>query len=529
MLKLILCFLLAVCGKAAITVTPEQYDASCGTVAGYNCRTAFQEALAALKAAGGGTLQLSYNRYYLAAPEIPVNAFPNGYPLPLSSLIVVPAHVIINGRTGLYGGPGSTIYWSNPSIPAFVFDKADYAAMYNIQAVFNGVSTTTAGAYPHGDVDLLKALGYTITWPHYNTIGGGNQELSTFVYVVDSNHVTFQNLSCTTANQDLAHITPNFITLKGLGPVASGGGLTAQADGNKLAHITVSYYGNAFSFVGQKNLIFDHISGDYRAGNGPGMPPGHLAYFQGIYNYDSTGALLSTMVNTNVAATNISEGSHLLNDSGAGGTLAIKFTNGSHFTNITSSNPVGVINTLYASQNDTFENVTWSIAVPFCTTDPTNCVQPAIYVAPSASYDPPTSGITWKNITLSSPASPTWAQFIGNGLNIDGLNITTQPNWNPSQAATNGIVDIRNAVGGSITGYVYTPVITAYDPSAHYNSPLTVWNSATSITADVTIDWPSNVNLPPSGALVSPGMQEITQGVPNATISTAVIQSQVIQ
>jgi hypothetical protein len=496
-----------------------EFDRSCGE-AGHNCQRAFQFALRTLARTGGGTLQLPAGTFSIYFPGVAENVF-GGMPLSTQSLIVVPPNTTIEGHLAADGSPDSIIEWNISSIPAFVFAKASHSGMRNLHLRFTG---RMAKAFPFGDIALLNALGYHPTFRHQNQMSGSNGEMFSFAYVFDSDYCTFDHLLFDSATQDNDHVFNMAINLKGKGVVENnGGGLTQLAESNRITNIQVYDFMNAFLVTGQDNFVMQDITAD-RRGSMPNTAPGHVVYTSGIPHWDMAGNMLKTLLSTNTTIQNITEGPDTYSNAVSGGTLAIKFLNGARISNVTSQHPEGLIQTIYVDQNVTFSNLSWTSNYPLCTNVPSNCSTPAIFSTSSPANLPPTKNLTFENIRLVSTASPAAVVLAGDNLRVDGLQITTLPDFLPGQKATNAILSIKNCTGAVIKGFVFTPLIKNYNPAAKYNAPFTGWNSAKNVSAEVTIKWPGRVSIPDGkAAILSSGYQD------NSPESNNSVQSSVVK
>lgn len=496
----------------------QQFDRACGQP-GHNCQRAFQFAFKTMAQSGGGTLQLPAGTFSIDFPGVAENV-PGGVTLPPQSLIVVPANTTIEGHLAPNGVPDSVIEWRNTSIPTFIFAKANHSGMRNLHVRFTGA---LARAYPFGDVALLKAIGYHPEFPHLNQMSGGNFDLFTFAFVFDSEGCTFDHLLFDSATHDNAHIYNMAINMKGKGVIeTNGAGLREHAESNRVTDIQVYDYNNAFLICGQDNFLMQNITGD-RRGSIPDTAPGHLLYTSGTLQFDMAAHIVGNLMNTNTTIENIKEGPDTYSNVRAGGTLAIKFLKGGHVSNVVSEHPEGLIQTIYVDQDVTFSDMSWTSHFPLCAKVPTNCSTPAIYSAGSPPEFPRTNGLTFRNITLVSTASPITVVLMGDNLRVDGMHITTPPDFVPGQKAVNAVLSVKDTNGAAIKGYVFTPVIDKYDPARKYNVPFTGWNPSKNVTAEVTVKWPPGVSLPEKAAYLASGFQN------RSPESHNVIQSSVIK
>ncbi len=500
------------------TYNIQEFDRACGQ-AGHDCQRAFQFAFRTIARAGGGTLQLPPGTFPIYFPGVPEN-IPGATNLIFQSLLVVPANTTIEGHLASDGKPDSIIEWRNTSIPVFIFAGSSHSGLRNLHLLFTGVKSKW---YPFGDIALLKALGYHPTFPHENQMSGSKGELFSFAYVFDSDYCTFDHLLFDSATRDNDHAYAMAFNLKGKGVVENnGGGLTKLATSNRLTNIQIYDFDNAFLVSGQDKLLVQNIVAD-RRGSVPNSPPGHVLYTTSTNQWDMAGHLVKTILGTNTIVQNITEGPNTYSNASAGGTLAIKFLDGAQISNVTSQHPEGLIQTIYADQNVTFSNMKWTSNYPLCAKVPTNCSTPAIYSTASPPDLPATKNLTFENISLVSTASPTSVVLMGDNLRVNGLEITTPPDFLPGQKAMNAVLSVRNSAGAVIKGYVFTPVIEKVDSAGKYNSPFTGWNSAKNVSAEVTVKWPGGVSVPEKSSIVQSGYQDRSPGS-NNTIQSSIVK-----
>ncbi len=482
----------------------QEFDRACGQP-GHDCQHAFQFAFKTIARDGGGTLQLPAGTFPISFPGVAENV-PGAAPIPPQSLILVPSNTIIEGHVGSNGASDSIIEWHNTSIPTFMFVKANHSGMHNLHIRFTG---TMAKAYPFGDVTMLKALGYHPTFPHANQMSGNNAELFSFAYIFDSDYCTFDHLLFDSATRDNDHAFAMAINLKGKGVVENdGGGLSQLAESNHITNIQVYDYNNAFLVAGQNNLLVENITAD-RRGSVPHSAPGHVLYTTSNMHWAMNGHLVKVLMSAHAIIRNINEGSNTYSNASSGGTLAPKFLDGAQISNVHSTHPEGLIQTIFADQNVTFSDMTWESHYPLCEKVPENCATPAIYTTGTPAEFPQTKNITLRNIKLVSTASPTSVVLMGDGLQVQDLHITAPPDFLPGQKATSSVLSVKATNGAVIKGYVFTPVLDHYDPSKRYNTPFTGWNPSKNVQAEVTVKWPKNVPVPDTKtAVVAPGFQD---------------------
>jgi hypothetical protein len=494
----------------------REFDPSCGQ-AGHNCQRAFQFAFQTIAKAGGGTLQLPAGTFSIDFPGVAQNILGRVTISP-QSLLSVPPNTMIEGHLDANGAPDSIIEWRNTSIPTFVFAKANHSGLRNLHLRFTG---SMAKLYPFGDIALLTALGYHPTFPHYNQMSGGNGELFSFAYVFDSDGCTFDHLLFDSATQDNDHVFGMAINIKAKGVIENnGGGLTQLAESNRITNVQVYDFLNAFLIAGQNNFAIENITAD-RRGSMPNTAPGHVLYTTGTNQFDAAAKIVNMLLSTNTTVRNISEGPHTYSNAVAGGTLAIKFLKGARISNVKSQHPEGLIQTIYADQDVTFSNLSWKSDYPLCTTVPSNCSTPVIYSTQSPANFPPTRDLTFQNISLVSTANPSTVVLIGDNLRVDGLQITTPPDFLPGQKATNAVLSVKSSNGAVIKGYVFTPVLHQYNPAGKYNTPFTGWNSSRNVSAEVTINWPGQIPKPDlKAAIVASGYQDKSPQLNNSVRSS---------
>lgn len=495
----------AVSGGPLRSYNIQEFDRTCGQ-AGHNCQHAFQFAFKTIARDGGGTLHLPAGTFSIYFPGVADNVPAPFISIPPQSLILVPPNTTVEGHLAPDGTPDSIIEWRNTSIPTFMFVKASRSGMHNLHLRFTGM---LAKDYPFGDIAMLKALGFHPTFAHANQMSGNNAELSSFAYIFDSDYCTFDHLLFDSATHDNEHTFAMAINLKGKGVVENnGGGLTQRAESNRITNIQVYDYNNAFLVAGQNNLLVENITAN-RRGSIPKSAPGHVLYTTGTNHWDMAAHELQLLLSTNTIIRNITEGPDTYSNASAGGTLALKCLDGAQISNVNSRHPEGLIQTIYIDQNVTFSDLSWESHYPLCAKVPENCVTPAIYTAPSPPDLPPTKNLTFRNITLVSTASPTTVVLMGDNLKVDGLHITTPPDFLPGQKATNAVLSVKNTNGAVIKRYLFTPLLNNFNPSGKYNTPFTGWNPSKNVSAEVTINWPAKVSVPDAKtAIVAPGYQD---------------------
>jgi hypothetical protein len=483
---------------ASTTHTLSSFDPQCGTVAGYNCRPAFQAAFAALSSAGGGTLQLPAANLFIDFPDVS-NDQTWGVPLVRSKLLVVPSNTAIVGATTPDGAPATTIQWAITSVPIFLFNKSDNSSLSNIHAVFVGSQPTY---YPYGDVYLLKALGYAPTFPHWNQMSGGNMELFAFIYEFDSDGCSYSNVFAESATKDNLHVMNLLVNLKGKGVISSnGGGLADLSSGNIISNVTVRDSLGAILVSGQAGLTITDVSSDWR-GSLTNTAPGHLIYITIQNIFDSASNVVQGVNSTDLVIENIEEGPNTYSNIVSGGTLAVKGVSGGVINNIVSSHPEGLIQTIYATQNVLFSNMTWTSDYDLCGNVPSNCITPVIYSTASSAPYQPIKNLTFQNVVIKSSITPTNVVLMGDNLQVQGLSMQVPPLFLPNQTATNSVLNVKGSNGGLIMDYSYSPVLASYDPAGKYNTAFMGWGTCTNVTAHVTVNWPSRLPTPSATAKV---------------------------
>lgn len=519
-MRLIWALVLSVIGASADPVLLQSFDAQCdGTQPTHNCRAAFQQAFASMPT--GGTLNLPAGTLLLDYPDLGNNVTAS-WPITREKLLVVPPSVKIIGAVNTDGTPATTIQWQITSVPIFIFNKSSGAALKNVHAQFTGQYPTY---FTYGDIALLKALGYPVTFPHLNQMSGGNGEMFSFVYEFDSDSCLFENLVFDSATPDNAHIFGNAFNLKGKGVITTnGGGLTSLATGNVIRNVSLEDFDMGILWAGQTHATVTNIRANHR-GSVPDTAPGHVLYTTATNAYGAQGQVVSTLLSSHSVISNITEGRDTLDLSSAGGTLAIKELKLSTISNISSQHPEGVIQTLYADQYDTFTNIFWTSSYNLCAIAPSNCVTPVIYSAGEIPPYPASVGLTFKNVSLTSLATPINVAFRGNNLKIDNISIATPMEWLPGQQVTNSVLNIKASDHARITRYDLTPIITQYDPAAQYNTPFTGWNPTTNSSVQLTVDWPCCVDIPKTGSkIITGGFQAIAgRPVTGNTVSSSVV------
>jgi hypothetical protein len=239
----------------------------------------------------------------------------------------------------------------------------------------------------------------------------------------------------------------------------------------------------------------ENITGD-RRGSVANTAPGHLLYTSGSNQWDMSAHVLGSLLSNNATIQNITEGPNTYSNVRSAGTIAPKFLSNSHISHVVSQHPEGLIQTIYVDQSVTFSDMSWTSNYPLCANVPTNCSLPTIYSDASPSDLPATKNLTFQNIRLVSTASPTSVMLMGDNLRVDGLEITTPPDFFPGQKATIAVLGVKRTDGAVIKNYVFTPLIERYDPGVKYNSPFAGWNPSKNVSAEVIVRWPKGVPVP---------------------------------
>lgn len=477
------------------TVSLQQFDPQCGRP-GYNCRPAFQNAFAALSRVGGGILQLPAGTFEVDFPEMPQNVR-SGPLLDSKNLLLVPSNVIVQGTVAGNGTYESVIQWSNTSVPTFVFDNANHSGLKNLHLQFTGAMPTV---FPYFDSHLQRSLGHKQL---YNQ--AGPYELFSFVYALNSDYCVFDHLLFDSATHDNDHIFAVAINLKGKGVIENdGGGMSGLATGNTITNLQILDFDHGMVIAGQNNILVENIKAN-RRGSTMAIPPGHVIYFTNLIRYDGTPPSLATsyISSTNVTIRNVVEGPDTLSNVNSLGTLAIKYINGGIVDNVYSQHPEGLLQSVQQAQNVTFSNMTWSSDYPLCQNVPKNCLAAKIILRPSATATVPSKNLTFKNISLISTAEPILGIFFGaDDYVVDGLSITTPPEFLQGQTSPNGIVQTQHSNHGTINHFTYTPLLTSYNPEGKYNSPISIAGKSSDVNASVTINWPRGVPMPKTGSAI---------------------------
>jgi hypothetical protein len=490
---------------SAPTFTLASFDASCGQP-GKNCRPAFQEAFRAIAAAGGGTLQLPAGTFVLDFPEIVSNAR-NAPPLSAASLLVVPPRTIVRGHTAADGTSDTVIEWSVTSIPLFVFRASSYSGMKDLHFRFTGV---TPANFPYGDISLLRALGFRPTFPHANQMSGGNYEMFTVVYLFDSEHCKFNNLTFDSQTNDDTHVLGFGINAKGKHVVVDGGagGMTELADDNEFTNLKFYDYVMGLAISGQQNLLVSHITAD-RRGSSLGIALGHVIYMTVQLLHTPEGGKVD-YYSKSVEISDILEGSHTHSNIASLGTLAVKYIDGGVIRHVVSHHPAGLIQTLFTVQNVRFKDMTWESDSHLCEEMLPGCQVSVIYSTANVPPDPPLTNLTFENIRLKSTYEPITVVLMGNHISVKDLTIETPPTFQKDQRNAFAALSLKNATDVTISGYRYIPRLATFDPrEQHYNAPFTCWIPCRDVKVSEEISWPDSIPLPPQKhRIISPAWQD---------------------
>lgn len=515
-MKLLVLGLVAAACCLGTTLKLQSFDPLCdGTHPAENCRGAFQRAFASL-ATTGGTVSLPAGTFLIDYPDLSQNVTA-GFPVTRATLLVVPPHVQILGAKNQNGSPATTITWSFTSVPIFIFAKSSRAAMRNIHGQFTGTIPTY---HPYGDINLLQALGYPVTFPHQNQMSGGNNEMQSFVYEFDSDNCIFDNIWLDAPPHDGTHLIWHGFNIKGKGVITqNGGGLSRLAYGNVISHVHIQDHIMGILIAGQDHLTIDSVSGDWR-GSVAGTAPGHLIYTTLADVFDASGAAKKVLSSTNSTISNIVEAGNTYGNSASGGTLAIKALRNSAIINVQSGHPEGLIQTIYDDQNDTFTNLNWYSTADLCTMAPDNCSTPVIYSTAEVAPVPKTSGLTFRNVSITSTVTPITTLFGGDNLVIDNIRISTPMTFLPGQSAANAVLGIKGTSKATITRYTIAPITQGYDPNTPYNLPFEGWAQTSNAKVDMTVVWPGGEPLPPNNSGILNGTFQTSTG---NTISTSTL------
>jgi hypothetical protein len=490
---------------AGRTFTLASFDPNCGQP-GKNCRPAFQQAFAAIAAAGGGTLLLPAGTFVLDFPEILSNTR-NAPPLSADSLLLVPPRTIIRGHAAADGTPDTVVEWSVTSIPLFIFRGASYSGMQDLHFRFTGVTTAN---FPYGDVSLLRALGFRPTFPHTNQMSGGNYEMFSVVYLLDSEHCRFNNLTFDSETSDDRHVMGYGFNVKGKHIVVAGGagGLTELAADNEFTNLKLYDYVMGLSISGQQDLRISNITAD-RRGSAIGIALGHVIYTTSQLLHNPGGSN-TDYYSKNVEISNVFEGPHTHSNVASLGTFAIKYIDGGVLRHVVSHHPAGLIQTLFTVQNMKFEDLTWESDSRICEDPLPSCQVSVIYSTANVAPDPPLSNLIFEKIRLKSIYEPITVILMGDHVIVKDFTIETPPTFQKGQTNSFAALSVKNASDVTVSGYRYIPRLTEFDSrEQHYNAPFTCWIPCHDVTVNEEIVWPDSLPLPPPHhRVVTPSWQD---------------------
>ena len=515
-----------------------------------NCRAAFQDALTVLSGQGGGTLYLPRGEYYIDFPDIASDADPRSSTnLPVlrsrnlakAKLILVPPAVTLLGDIDQAGNPTTRIHWKETSFPLLSFVNSDHSGIKNIAFVFDGFQPQF---FPWSQEQYLDALGVNTAYV------GGPYELSTVIYTIGSEGLTFEALTFESGAKpaDNQHTFAYGIVSKGKGPIPRPGRqLTSQlAIGAKMSGpaLSGSVRGNIFrslkfnDFIcgilasGQESPVFDTISGHYRgswyrsfdpdheeSGKTDRIPgPGHLIYItaqptweiaRSLEHAEGIPVIHGVVRNTNVTIRNITESAETLSNFNSLGTLALKNIDGGIVQNVHSQHPAGLIVSLADVHNVMFQDLTWHSTRNLCLEPEAKltCGIPAIQLVPD-SY-PGLEGfndqLTFKNVDLRSPCcapifkiSATQTQDsskMNHNIVVAGLNIESSPKPHNGQTSARAMIEVQ-AANVHFTGVTYTPVTEGGLSATLLAHACQILPKSTDVTIGITIhrtrDFPSS-------------------------------------
>ncbi len=495
----------------AVTLNLRDFDAACGE-AQHNCRLAFQTGLRAVEKAGGGTLVLPPGNFLIDFPDVANDAI-NGPPIQPNTLISVPSRVTIQGHLNPKGVPDSIIEWKITSVPVFVFASSSFSGMRDLHLRFIGSLPTR---YPYGDIELLKALGFYPTFPHYNQMSGGNYEMSSAVYLFNSEHCTFDTLIFDSQTQDNNRALGIAININGagleLGPTS---GLSRAAEGNTFTNIVLRDYLMGIVPHAQSNVVIENIDADWR-GSSKAMAPGHVIYFTAGNLWERDGSV-KRISSSKVTVRNITEGPHTLSNVVSFGTLALKYINGGSFQHVFSQHPAGLIQSMLAVQNVSFEDMRWSTDYDLCgEQEAAACGVPVINCV-MTKEDLLNGNDKFTNVAFKSTIEPIFVQLIGSHFDVNGITIETPPTYRKGQTNAVSALLIKDSDHIEVKGYSYIPRLTSVERQQKYNTPVGCFGTCSDVHVDANVKWPKGVPHPPSNhALLRAPSQDQRPDVKNS-------------
>ncbi len=508
---------------------------------GFNCRSAFQSAFAALANDGGGVLYVPKGEYYIDFPDIATDIDPKDpqgqaalrlRPLSRAKLLIVPPGVTLQGDTNAQGEPATQIHWKATSFPLLSFANSNNSGIKNVGFVFDG---TQPHFFPWSQDQLLAAIGVS------TSSLGGPHEISTVVYTIGSEGLVFENLTFSSGAKpaDNEHTFGMGIVSKGAGPVPfparqvisqlavgariPGPALTARVRGNVFKALKFSDFVCGILASGQENPVFEEITGNYRGswyrsfdpmheqpGHTDHLPgPGHLIYLsaqpvweiaRSVEQRDATTAIHSVVRNTNVTLRNITEGAETLSNFNSLGTLALKNIDGGTVRNVQSQHPAGLIVSMADVHNVSLQDLTWSSNRDLCSEPDAklNCAMSVIQLVPE-SY-PGLEGIndrlTFSNLSFRSPH---WAAVfkvaavqtqdlskMNQNIVVDGLTIACSAKVHNGQTTPRGIIEVQ-ASDIHFKHVTYTPIVEAGSASTILDNACQIWPKSVNVTIDIMV------------------------------------------
>jgi hypothetical protein len=444
-----------------------------------NSRSAFQAALAVMAKEGGGTVHIPAGQYIIDFPDLASDVDPKQATnssilregsLTAHKIIVVPANTTLLGDVDSAGKPTTIIHWKVTSVPLFGFVSASHSGWQNCRFVFDG---TQPQFFPWSQEKYLSTVGFGASGL------GAPYELSTVIYTIGSEELTFENLSFESGAKPLdnKHTLGFGIVSNGKGPVpvpprqvlsqlaptakVSGGGLSGTVRGNVFKSLRFSAFVMGVLATGQEDPVFEDISGNWRGswyrsfdpdrehGAKPQYipAPGHLLYlsFQPTFDVGHSGEPIfhGLVRNKNVKIHKVSEGSDTLSNYNSLGTLALKSIDGGTVQTVLSGHPAGLLQSMADTHNLSLQDLTWKSERDLCAEPDSkeNCNMPTIilnsqmFTSPSAGFN---ENVIFRNVTLRSKHHS--ARF-----QIDAPNLSTESAAQPANMSIASTKALRAA------------------------------------------------------------------------------------
>lgn len=354
-------------------------------------------------------------------------------------------------------GHNTTIKYSYNGLPLFSFVQSNGGGFENCKFVFTG---TTQHVADFTNTQITAKMGI----PSFSV---NPTAFWCAFFLMQSDNLTFNNLSFESATPDTAHVPSVLYTV--WGNEATPG----QANNLTITNQNFKHYCLGIVSTAQKGFKYKNITSEGRFNSGL-LPPGHVIYMTNSNSFHQ-------LVNADGLIDNIYDyGRELPNfDSVATGTLAVKYIRNSVISNVYSENRYGVIQSISNAQGNTFEHIVYRKL------DTAATLTPAIDFAgtpDSVAFN------HFHNITFISDSvfirgfNETSGNTYGNTW--DNIYYRTNFNWNTKQTFSNtGLI----AAGGANVYKNVTIVPTAAMGATRFNTPFSLGATSQNSTVQAQI------------------------------------------